>query len=346
MRKGETLNGYKIITDFKLAGGQSKVAFAIKGGKEFFVKEFLSPKYPVPLSPGSDKIKKRKRKQCETFLKHHKKIISLLRLKTSLNGNLVVPVDFFRVGSTFYKINEKVKICSTIDDIHKKDLPVIVSLLETLCQSLSILHSIDLIHGDLKPDNILFENSKSKSGKIIPKLIDFDNGFFQKKPPENREDIVGDQVYYSPELGAYINSHSSITSDSLTTKSDIFALGLIFHQALVGKLPKCTRDYAWQQALDGEIIRLSKSEIDEEIVPLISSMLHSNYKERPDTDSIIRSLRAIHSGETVEISAESKIDGRKSKLRGTLFKGKSDETSSSDKVSKSRLKGSLFKKKD
>jgi len=75
-------------------------------------------------------------------------------------------------------------------------------------------------------------------------------------------------------------------------------------------------------------------------------MLHANYKERPDTDRIIRFLRTVHSGDSSETSTELKDDARKSKLGGTLFKGKATEKSSSDKVGRSGLKGSLFKKKD
>ena len=64
MLKGEVINGYRILKDFVVAGGMSKVTFAEKGGKEYFIKEFLSPKYPLPDSPGSEKIKAQTRRAC------------------------------------------------------------------------------------------------------------------------------------------------------------------------------------------------------------------------------------------------------------------------------------------
>ena len=72
MLKGEVINGYTILKDFVVAGGMSKVSFAEKGGKEYFIKEFLTPKYPLPDSPGSEKMKAQSRIACEAFEKHHR----------------------------------------------------------------------------------------------------------------------------------------------------------------------------------------------------------------------------------------------------------------------------------
>lgn len=57
MLKGENIKGYRILEDFKVAGGMSKISFAEKDGKTYFIKEFLAPKYPTPDSPGSERIK-------------------------------------------------------------------------------------------------------------------------------------------------------------------------------------------------------------------------------------------------------------------------------------------------
>ena len=45
MLKGENIHGYHILEDFKVAGGMSKISFADKEGKIYFIKEFLAPKY-------------------------------------------------------------------------------------------------------------------------------------------------------------------------------------------------------------------------------------------------------------------------------------------------------------
>ena len=61
MHKGDIIGGYEILKDFLVAGGMSKISFAKKGGTEYFIKEFLSPRFPVPGSPGSPALLKIKR---------------------------------------------------------------------------------------------------------------------------------------------------------------------------------------------------------------------------------------------------------------------------------------------
>ena len=60
MKAGDVINGYTILEDFKVVGaGLSKWTFAERGGRQFFIKEFLSPTYPDDAAPGSEKTKAR-----------------------------------------------------------------------------------------------------------------------------------------------------------------------------------------------------------------------------------------------------------------------------------------------
>lgn len=127
MKKGDIIQGYRILEDFRVAGGMSKVTFAERGGKEYFIKEFLSPKYPTPDSPGSEKIKEQKRKACDAFEKHHRKINELISSKVSLGGNLVYAVSFFREGASYYKVNEKIDtIGLSLTEISRLDINKII----------------------------------------------------------------------------------------------------------------------------------------------------------------------------------------------------------------------------
>ena len=68
MKAGDVLNGYTILEDFKVVGaGLSKWTFAERGGRQYFIKEFLSPTYPDDDAPGSEKIKAKKRARCAAF---------------------------------------------------------------------------------------------------------------------------------------------------------------------------------------------------------------------------------------------------------------------------------------
>ena len=68
MKAGDVINGYPSCEDFRVVGaGLSEWTFAERGGREFFIKGFLSPTYPDDAAPGSAKTKAKKRARCAAF---------------------------------------------------------------------------------------------------------------------------------------------------------------------------------------------------------------------------------------------------------------------------------------
>lgn len=83
----------------------------------------------------------------------------------------------------------------------------------------------NIVHRDLKPDNILFRASPDQSKRLA--IIDF--GYCEMEEVPNRPQMyynVGSPRYMAPE--AYQDNHYS-------EKSDIWALGVILYELLVGK---------------------------------------------------------------------------------------------------------------
>lgn len=96
----------------------------------------------------------------------------------------------------------------------------------------------------------------------------------------------------------------------LTAKSDIFALGLVFHKCLTGEFPKADRlspqlsvsaskgyIYPWQVVRDkNEDGSMNQLKVDSEkigykwLVALISDMLQLDYTQRPTTTEIISTM--------------------------------------------------------
>ncbi len=331
MKKGDIIQGYRILEDFRVAGGMSKVTFAERGGKEYFIKEFLSPKYPTPDSPGSEKIKEQKRKACDAFEKHHRKINELISSKVSLGGNLVYAVSFFREGASYYKVNEKIDtIGLSLTEISRLDINKIIIIINSVCQSLGILHTLNIVHGDLKPDNILI---KETSHNIYAgKLIDFDDSYFSENPPVDRENIVGTPEYYSPELAAYImDEDDEIDGKTLTLASDIFSLGIIFCEYFTGEKPLTGSSLpTWAAIVKGNPISFAKP-IKPEIETLLRSMLSLKAKDRPTVKRIQYELREIREGRktgaTKIIKGGVRIGGLRVNLVGT-DSGETKETGS------------------
>ena len=319
MRKGDIINGYKIIEDPKPAGGRGMISFAERSGKVYFIKEFLEPKYPVDGAPGSPKTIRETRKRCETFEKHNKELNERIGTKCKEGGNLIYAVDFFRSGTAYYKINERVDVSTiAIEQVAKLPFKTKLILLKTITHSLKILHDLKIVHGDLKPDNILIK--RTETGSYTTKLIDFDDSYFDKEPPDS-ESIVGSPEYYSPELQMYVKE--KIDRASMSTKSDIFTLGIIFTEYLNGKRPSFGDKYnsLAQSVIDGNKVSVKiKDEFEfPGLSDLINRMLDYDYNERPDITEVFNTLSKSKI-EKVD-DAPSITDASKSKLRiGKGFK--------------------------
>jgi serine/threonine protein kinase len=323
MFEGEIINGYKILKNFSCAGGGlSKWTFAEKSGKEYFIKEFLSPTYPLPDSLGSEETKRIKKYECEQFELHHKILMGKLKSKSIEGGNLIITLDFFRHKSKYYKITEKIDISSlSVSQISELPFDSKKLILTTIAHSLSILHRENIVHGDLKPDNILIKHTET--GRYTSKLIDFDNSYVSGMPSELSEDVVGDMVYYSPELALYIANSADISKTDLTLKSDIFALGLLFYVYWSGKLPDIEKhSYACVYINNENEIVIPRGELPDNLVDIINKMLSPSYKDRPDINSVFNEIKSVTNIVALHKKKEdikSEVVEIKSVLRGKLF---------------------------
>ncbi|MDR1499088.1 MAG: protein kinase [Rickettsiales bacterium] len=289
MRRGETINGYEILKDSIPAGGRGEISFAKKGDNEYFIKVFLSPKFPVDGSPGSPRTIAEKRERCKQFEQHHKQLNEKIATKCALGGNLVYAIDFFRSGTCYYKINEKIDVSSIkAKDVAKLPQDKILVILKTVSHSLKILHDLDIVHGDLKPDNILIK--KTETGGYTTKLIDFDDSYFSKNPPDYTE-VVGTPDYYSPELLEYIKDTGKCNKTDLTIKSDIFTLGVIFTEYLCGQKPSVSERYksVAESVADENIIKIES--LPNKIGNLLNAMLQKDKEKRPSISEVFSILK-------------------------------------------------------
>jgi len=162
-------------------------------------------------------------------------------------------------------------------------LPVdkIFLIMLTCLHSVNVLHHLNIVHGDLKPDNILLKKTETES--YAAKIIDFDDSYESNNPPDP-EVLVGDQVYFSPEVEEYVTTCDKKLARTLTTKADVFSLGAIFCQYSTGRLPhydeRRFKSIAASVAA-GERVELPRLGVGEEVRTLIASMLQLNPVNRP-----------------------------------------------------------------
>lgn len=239
MKLGAVLHGYEIVTKPTNAGaGQCVWAFAEKDGQEYFVKEFLDPKRPGTMATPEDRVLLMA--QCEEFERRHRSVIERIDPDGPHAGNLVIARDFFFEGTRYYKVTDRLHP-TELDAPHELSGLQKTVLLNTLIDSLQLLHDLGIVHGDLKPDNILMHKPSAR-GLYTAKLIDFDDAYVSGDPRE-RDVIGGDVVHGAPEWLRYMRD-PSVSPTRLTTAVDVFALALIVHQFLAGAQPGVPSEFA------------------------------------------------------------------------------------------------------
>lgn len=127
------------------------------------------------------------------------------------------------------------------------------SILNGLTAILVYIHNRGLVHGDLKPENIILNGTAVK-------LIDF--GLSVRPGQNHTEPMVGTPAYSAPEALSGQNN--------ITQASDIYSLGLLAYEMLSGELPRPE-------------IRLSKNE------PLIAAI--NDLSSGPKAEMLMRMLR-------------------------------------------------------
>ncbi|MBD3421279.1 MAG: protein kinase [Chitinivibrionales bacterium] len=108
---------------------------------------------------------------------------------------------------------------------HKRVLPLTEALTITrqVLDGLGYAHDEGVVHQDIKPLNILIEEKQNR-----PLIADFGIAKIHQHEVRQEGTIVGSPLYMAPE---YILTH---TTDS---RSDIYSVGVMFFQTLVGNLP-------------------------------------------------------------------------------------------------------------
>lgn len=283
------INGYNLITPLTCnKSGFSKWGFAEKDGRQYFIKEFISPVYPVKQELLSQAQIASKIKICKEFEQEKSRLYRAIC--ECANGNIVPVLQFFRNESHYYIVTERINARTlSVSEIMSMTDSQKMIITKIIVYSLALLHSKGIIHGDIKPDNVLF--SRTPNGIYTAKLIDFDSSFFEDAVPENGEDYQGDLVYFAPESYLYMTGET----DKITTKADVFALGMMLHLFWSGKLPYIDNneyDYVFEAVLNGTKPLIYKT-IPRPVAVIINQMLERDADSRPSLNAVFMALAKI-----------------------------------------------------
>lgn len=308
----DVINGYTLTTELSSKdAGFSRWAFCIKNGREYYIKEFLDPKYPLDSGELSKSVLEKRRKVCDAIYSNNKRFYDAL--SSCRTGNIIVVEDYFRFGSRYYAVTDKVT-SKKMTDRQVAQLPdeKKIILIRSLLYSFARLHEAGIVHADIKPENILLKGTKNNG--VTGKIIDFDSGFLKTEPPEP-DDLQGDFLYMAPEALLYIRGKGT----KIDEKLDIFALGLLFHLYWTGELPAIEKKYhyAFEAVLDGSPIEVKRA-IPEPLRSLIVKMLKKTPEERPTAAQALQILSAMDQKKR-ENRAEEKVKEPKKEMEHGFY---------------------------
>lgn len=136
---------------------------------------------------------------------------------------------------------------------------MIIQLVQQILKGIFEIHLNDIIHRDMKPENIFLNDNKQK---LVCKIGDFGLSRTLKKGRKFAMTVAGSPLYMAPEL---------VNGQRYTNKVDIWSIGCILYEL-------CTSEALFQ---DDELFRImnniSKKEI-KSLPPIYSRSLDTIFK--------------------------------------------------------------------
>lgn len=172
--------------------------------------------------------------------------------------NLVLVMEYAPGGNLGKKIEEE-RLKGVLLPI-----PTVLNIVAQVANGLTALHNLDVVHRDLKPNNILFD----AEGRA--KVADF--GLAQiPGGPSQRSQLSSPQSH--PGTPGYMSPEQNIATQYLTPASDIYGLGLVLFEMLTGRMYAAQRPGSRASAL--------RPEIPAWLDNLILQMLDDDPRKRP-----------------------------------------------------------------
>jgi PAS domain-containing protein len=156
-----------------------------------------------------------------------------------------------------------------------------------VAEALRYIHSRAIIHGDIKSENIFLTRTPDR--RRVAKLLDFGLARAEAALLGGGGRVEGTPHYLAPER---------IHGDPPSQQSDLYALGILFYELLVGKLPfPGTVEQIFQQHLEVEVPAPSSmidEPLDERADEIVLRAVAKNLDDRhPDVAGFLYELRTL-----------------------------------------------------
>lgn len=226
-------------------------------------------------------------------LKKHPNIAKLYDVIIDPKYDNIYLIIEYCAGGDFSKFQNH----QAIQEIH------VQKYMKQLMMGIKHLHQNDVMHRDLKPQNILI----TKDGNI--KLTDF--GHAKKiKPDDMAKTYCGSLLYMAPEI---IKNDGN---EKYSTKTDLWSIGCIFYEMLTGSHPiRVEKHSELISKIDDPIVLPDRLIVSDEAKDLLFSLLKVDPDERISWENFFnhtwfqKDLLIVEESKLIAFDIESEYDG-------------------------------------
>ncbi|GLZ01945.1 serine/threonine-protein kinase [Actinoplanes sp. NBRC 103695] len=225
----------------------------------------------------------------ESLLRQPKLVTRFVQERTILlmlrHRNVVRVRDLFSVGESLGLVMDLVAGGSLRDHLrehHTIAAGEAARLAGQLAAALAEAHGLNVVHRDLKPDNILLQ---TENGRLETRLTDFGIARVLTMPSITTPNaVVGTPHYMSPEA-----FHGSAASPA----ADIYALGIVLYEMVTGRPPYHGDSVheLMQRHLQGDLDR--PGGVPEKLWTVITSCLEQKPRLRPTAEELVSELADV-----------------------------------------------------
>jgi len=268
LRGGTTLGGRYVLRSLLAVGGMGEVWRGIDSELD---------------RPVAIKVLKEEAQHNETFLKRFNN--EAHNAAGLMHPNIAQVFDYGDQAGTAYLVMELVEgepLSTVLEREVTVDEERLVRIMIGTCRGLQAAHEAHVMHRDFKPGNLLIQ------GEDLVKITDFGVSRSRDQTTLTATGMVmGTAQYLAPELAL---------GKPATPASDLYALGIIAYESVVGKRP-----FTASSPVDIAIAQVNESvpalpaSVSPALAALIMDLLEKNPRRRPSTagelEQILKDLR-------------------------------------------------------
>jgi serine/threonine protein kinase len=200
----------------------------------------------------------------------HPNIISICNHYTDEYQKGVIEFTYYTDGDLLSFINRNVRTKNKKFTTNKK-----ITMFKHILKPLIYMHNNNIIHGDIKPDNIVLFNQ-------TPIIIDFSLSIHNT---QFNDDLQSNTVIYNGRQGSDGYMAPEVKTNLIGTCSDVFSLGVVLYNLFTNEMPHYDKT-----TIDIPFKNIDMYDIPYTIDNILHDMLQLDYTKRSSLEDIYNEL--------------------------------------------------------